>query len=104
MTNAKRQGGTGVIERQDEKLQPPRMWKVVLHNDDFTPMDFVVAVLVQVFHHEPARAAKIMRDVHEKGKGVAGTFTFEVAETKLAMTLALADKHEHPLQASLERE
>jgi len=99
-----RQGGIGVVDKQDTSIGRPRMWRVVFANDDFTPMDFVVMVLMLVFHHPAAQANSIMLDVHTKGKGVAGTYTREVAETKAAQTLDLADKHAHPLGVMIEPE
>lgn len=101
---AEKQGGTGVIDKQDAGLRQPRMWNVVFANDDYTPMDFVVMVLMQVFHHPAARANGIMLDVHTKGKGIAGTYTREVSETKAAQTLDLADRHAHPLGVMIEPE
>ena len=88
----------------DEGLKEPSMFLAVLLNDDFTPMDFVIALLVEVFHHTQDQASKLMWDVHTKGKAIAGRYTFEICETKVAMVLALAKKHGHPLQAVVERE
>ena len=75
---------------------------MLFHNDDFTTMEFVVAVLQQVFHHSDATAAAIMLNVHRTGIGVAGIYTHEIAETKVAQTMALAEKAEFPLQVTLE--
>ena len=79
------------------------MYKVILHNDDYTTMDFVVMVLEVVFHKDRLEAARIMMNVHRQGAGVAGIFTRDVAETKIAIVHDLARKNEHPLKCSLER-
>ena len=104
MATTKREGGVGVLDRQREELREPPKYSVIFHNDDFTPMDFVTALLVQVFHHPHARAVKIMLDVHENGKGVAGIYTREIAETKTQICLAHAKQHEHPFEVSIEPE
>ena len=85
------------------KTQEPPMYKVILHNDDFTPMDFVVDVLERFFHKDHSSAMEIMLQVHNKGSAVCGIYPYEVAETKVAQTLELARKHEHPLQCTLEK-
>ncbi|MBI2189040.1 MAG: ATP-dependent Clp protease adaptor ClpS [Acidobacteria bacterium] len=90
--------------RSDEKLQRPRMWRVLLHNDDYTTQDFVVWVLESIFHKSHAEAFAIMMSVHQSGLGVAGVFTHEVAETKMKATLRLAEQHEHPLLVTMEPE
>lgn len=92
-----------VIKDQQELRQPPR-YKVLLHNDDYTTMDFVVSVLETVFKHDTDTAHRIMMNVHQKGVGVAGIYPRDVAETKTAMVHSLARKHEHPLKCSLEKE
>jgi len=79
------------------------MYKVILHNDDYTTMDFVVMVLEVVFHKSRGEAARIMMNVHRLGAGVAGIFTRDVAETKIVIVHDLARKNEHPLKCSLER-
>lgn len=83
------------------KLQPPRQFYVVLLNDDFTPMDFVVQVLVHVFAMSEDKAAQVMLDVHHKGSGVAGIYSREIAETKIAMVHEAAKRHEHPMRCDL---
>lgn len=98
------QGGVGLADKQDEKYDEPRMFKVIFHNDDFTPMDFVVSLLESVFHHQPADAVRIMMQIHTKGKGVAGVYSREVAETKAAQSVAMARAHEHPLEVTFESE
>ena len=92
-----------LIERK-QKLQKPPLYKVLLHNDDFTTMDFVVFILVQVFHKSEDEAIQIMLAVHHQDVGVAGVYTHEVAETKVKQVHNLAKAHEYPLLCSLEEE
>src|SRR5579863_9057929 len=89
---------TEVEKKTKQKLQRPKLYKVLLLNDDYTTMEFVVALLVHVFHHDEAGANAIMLHIHKNGVGVAGVYTYEVAETKVAMVLELAEKAEFPLQ------
>lgn len=91
-------------EEQEQDLEPPKKYKVVLLNDDFTPMEFVVDILVRLFGKARDQAAKIMLDVHNSGKGIAGVYTHEIAETKARMVFELAQNHGHPLQADTEPE
>jgi ATP-dependent Clp protease adaptor protein ClpS len=93
-----------VLTKKKPKLQQPRLYKVLLHNDDYTPMEFVVAVLQQIFHLDEVDATKIMLHVHNNGVGVAGVFTYEIAETKVQTVMAAAQTHEYPLQCSMEPE
>jgi ATP-dependent Clp protease adaptor protein ClpS len=88
--------------RPQPKLRKPPLYKVLLHNDDFTTREFVVEVLQTVFHHPEPEAVRIMLHVHQRGVGVAGVFTFEVAETKVRTVEALARQREFPLMLSLE--
>jgi ATP-dependent Clp protease adaptor protein ClpS len=90
--------------RTDQKLQPPRMWRVLLHNDDYTTQDFVVWVLETVFHKPTAEAFDIMLSVHRSGMGLAGVYTHDVAETKVKTTRQLAEEHEFPLLVTMEPE
>lgn len=96
--------GTSTKTRAKAKLQPPSMWKVVLHNDDYTTQEFVVMVLKTVFRKPEPEAIRIMLDVHRAGKGVAGVYTHEIAETKVAQSRALAEQQEFPLLLTLEAE
>ena len=93
-----------VLTKDKPKTQRPRMFRVLLHNDDFTPMEFVVAVLQQIFRLNEVDATRVMLHVHHQGIGVAGVFTKEVAETKQHQVLSAAERHEFPLQCSIEPE
>lgn len=84
------------------RLEEPRMFRVILHNDHYTTMDFVVAVLMQVFHKTAAEAAKIMLDVHSKGAGVCGVYIYDIAVTKVSQVHQMARKQEFPLRCSYE--
>ena len=94
--------GTAVETRPKTRLKKPRMYKVLLHNDDYTTMEFVVYVLQGIFHHSEAEAMQIMLHVHKHGIGVAGVYTREIAETRIAQVEALARKHEYPLRCSMD--
>ena len=94
--------GVAVESRTKPKLKKPRMYKVLLHNDDYTTMEFVVYVLQGIFHHSEADAMQIMLHVHKNGIGVAGVYTREVAETRIAQVEALARRHEYPLRCSMD--
>ena len=87
-----------------QKLQKPPLYKVLLHNDNYTTMEFVVFVLMNVFLHSEQDAIRIMFQVHHQSVGIAGVFTYEIAETKVARVLALAQEHEYPLLCTLEEE
>jgi ATP-dependent Clp protease adaptor protein ClpS len=99
-------GDTGVVTetRTRPKLKKPPLFKVLLHNDNYTTRDFVVAVLREVFHKSETDAVQIMLHVHHHGIGVAGVYTYEVAETKIRQTEKLARDHEFPLRVSMEPE
>ena len=84
------------------ELREPSQYRVLLHNDDYTTMDFVVQILEVVFSKQPAEAMKIMLNVHRRGIGVCGVYTAEVAETKVAMVHHLAHEHKFPLKCSME--
>ncbi len=96
------EGDVGVATESEERLQRPRLYKVLLHNDDYSTMDFVVRVLMDVFHHPKEAAVRIMLAVHHEGVGVAGVFTYEIAETKVAQVADLARANEFPLRCSME--
>jgi ATP-dependent Clp protease adaptor protein ClpS len=97
-------GGVLTEPRPTVERTPPRPWRVLLHNDDFTTQEFVVWVLQTVFGKPTAEAMAIMLHVHHAGIGVAGSYTREVAETKVAATERLAEQHEYPLRVSMEPE
>lgn len=94
--------GVQIESRADEKVENPRLWRVLLHNDDFTTQEFVVWVLETVFNLPSAEAYAVMMHVHQAGVGVAGLFTRDVAETKVKATQQLAEQHEFPLLVTLE--
>ena len=96
--------GTTTKTRSKTRLQPPTLWKVILHNDDYTTQDFVVWVLKEVFRKAEGEAVRIMLDVHQRGKGVAGIYPFDVADTKIAQVKDLAERNEFPLLCTLEPE
>ena len=96
------EGGVATQKRTERKLARPKMYRVLLHNDDFTTMEFVVALLMHVFHHDESSANAIMMHIHQKGMGVAGVYTYEVAETKVAQVKELAEKAEFPLLCTFE--
>lgn len=83
------------------RTQRPKMYAVVLLNDDFTSMDFVVQILVQIFGHSVDKANAVMLDIHKRGKGVAGIYTHEIAETKALLVEANAQRHEYPLKGEV---
>lgn len=92
------------IELVEKKLAPPSMYNVLLHNDDYTPMDFVVDVLQRFFRLDTESATEVMLNVHYKNQGICGTFTAEIAETKVTQVMAYAKQHEHPLRCSMEKD
>jgi len=91
-----------VVEEARPKLKKPPLYRVVLLNDDYTPMEFVVQVLQSIFGMDRSNATRIMLEVHTKGKGVCGVYTFEIAETKVAQVVGLAEQHQHPLLCTME--
>ncbi|TCO71982.1 ATP-dependent Clp protease adaptor protein ClpS [Rhodovulum euryhalinum] len=95
---------TGVITKTKPKTQRPPLYKVLLLNDDYTPMEFVVHVLERFFGMTHAQAFELMLVVHKKGVAVVGVFSFEVAETKVAQVMDFARRHQHPLQCTMEKE
>ncbi len=102
MTDVEKKPGSEVLEKPRPKEKLEDLWKVVFHNDDYTPMQFVVEVLEDVFDRTPAEAYRIMMQVHVEGRGIAGVYTHEVAETKAATTIDLARQAGFPLFASVE--
>ena len=96
--------GTGIVTKTRPKTKKPSLYKVLLLNDDYTPMEFVVHVLERFFSKPREEAVQIMLHVHRRGVGVCGVYTFEVAETKVAQVIELARRHQHPLQCTMEKE
>ena len=94
----------GVLVKTRPKTKKPSMFKVLLLNDDFTPMDFVVLVLEKYFAKTAEEAIEVMLQVHQDGVGLCGVYTYEVAETKLSQVMTLAKQNEHPLQCTIEKE
>ena len=97
-------GDTGIATKTRTKTKKPSMYKVLLLNDDYTPMEFVVHVLQKFFHKGPEDAARIMLHVHQNGVGICGVYPFDVAETKVTQVIDYARQSEHPLQATLEKD
>jgi ATP-dependent Clp protease adaptor protein ClpS len=102
--SSKGAGQTGVITRTEPKTRKPSLYKVLLLNDDYTPMEFVVQVLERFFAKNREDATRIMLHVHQKGVGLCGVYTFEVAETKVTQVMDFARRHQHPLQCTMEKE
>ncbi|MFM8699836.1 MAG: ATP-dependent Clp protease adapter ClpS [Hyphomicrobiales bacterium] len=98
-----RETGTSVLTRTRARTQRPNLYRVLLLNDDFTPMEFVVHVLQQFFSKDLSDATEIMLHVHQNGVGECGIFTYEVAETKVTLVMDFARKHQHPLQCVMEK-
>ena len=88
----------------DLELEEPQLFRVILHNDDYTSMDFVVDILVTVFHKTHAQAEQIMFQIHEKGKAICGVYTFEIAQTKAQQVKQKAKQNEFPLLATIEED
>ena len=95
---------TGVIEKVKPKTKKPSMYKVIMLNDDYTPMEFVVHVLERFFSKTRDEATKIMLHFHQQGVGICGIFSYEIAETKVSTVLNMAKKDEHPLKCVMEEE
>ena len=92
----------GLVTETKKKVKRPPLYKVLLHNDDYTTKEFVVQILQYVFNKEQTAAVQIMLHVHKKGIGVAGVYTYEIAETKVALVENLARQHEYPLKCTME--
>lgn len=104
MSDTLRDSGTGLAPEQARpRVEKPPQYRVVLLNDDYTPMDFVVDVLQRFFRHPRERAVQIMLTVHTQGRAVAGTYPAEIAETKVAQVNAYARRHQHPLLTVMEK-
>ena len=97
-------GDSGVITEHQQEVKKPPLYKVLLHNDDYTTMDFVVYILRSVFHKGDGDAVSIMLAVHQQGVGIAGVYTYEIAEAKVNKVTQLAASHDFPLLCTLEEE
>jgi ATP-dependent Clp protease adaptor protein ClpS len=102
MPRPDRDGGSEVLERPESKTRTPKLYRVLLLNDDYTTMEFVIHVLETIFDKGPAEAYRIMMEVHMKGRGVCGAYTYEVAETKVASVHEQAVSEGFPLRADME--
>lgn len=102
VTNTPGDGDSLVLERRRQRLAPPRMYQVVMLNDDFTPMEFVIVVLQELFGKDRESATQIMLKIHLDGRGVCGVYSQDVAATKVEQVLQAAQKAGHPLQATFE--
>jgi ATP-dependent Clp protease adaptor protein ClpS len=98
------EGKTGLVTKTRPKTKKPSLYKVLLLNDDYTPMEFVVHVLERYFNKGREDATRIMLHVHQKGVGICGVYTYEVAETKVTQVMDFARQNGHPLQCTLEKE
>ena len=96
--------GTAVVTKTRTKTQKPAMYRVLILNDDYTPMEFVTWVLERFFNKSRESALQIMLHVHQNGVGICGVFTYEVAETKVAQVIETARRHQHPLQCTMEKD
>lgn len=96
--------GTGIAVKTRPRTKKPSMYKVLLLNDDYTPMEFVVHILERFFGKSTEEANRIMLHVHRRGVGVCGIFTYEIAETKVNQVMEFSRRHQHPLQCTLEKE
>ena len=96
--------GTGIVTKTRPKTKKPSLYKVLLLNDDYTPMEFVVHILEKFFSKSREDAVEVMLHVHRHGVGICGVFTYEVAETKVAQVVDTARRHQHPLQCTMEKE
>ena len=95
--------GTGTVTRTRTKTKKPSLYRVIILNDDFTPMEFVVHILERFFSKTPEQATQIMLHIHNNGIGECGIFTYEIAETKVTQVMDFAQKHQHPLQCVMEK-
>lgn len=102
MADSKHHRQESVITKDAIETKEPPLYKVLLHNDDYTTMEFVIAILETVFHKSTPDATKIMLNVHHEGVGVAGIYTKEICETKISVVQQLAKKNEFPLRCSME--
>lgn len=98
------EGKTGLVTKTRPKTRKPNLYKVLLLNDDYTPMEFVILILEKFFNKRHEEASRIMLHVHQRGVGVCGVYTFEVAEMKVTQVMDFSRQHDHPLQCTMEKE
>jgi ATP-dependent Clp protease adaptor protein ClpS len=98
------ENGTELKDREETTLKEPDMFRVLLLNDDYTTMDFVVWIIQNIFHKSAAEATKIMMDVHKKGKGLVGVYTYDIARTKSLQVKQISRENEYPLECVVEKE
>jgi len=98
-----RSSSSSVVTERKPEVRKPSLYKVLIHNDDYTPMDFVVMILETYFGKDKSSATEIMLAVHHKGVGICGVYPFEIAETKVMQVMECAREHEHPLQCTMEK-
>ena len=103
-TGGSGKSGTGIVTKTRPKTKKPSLYKVLLLNDDYTPMEFVTHILENIFGKTGEEAFEVMLHVHRHGVGICGLFTFEVAETKVTQVIEFARRHQHPLQCTMEKE
>lgn len=92
---------TETTQKEDLELQEPKKYKVILHNDDYTPFDFVILILIELFNKNEEQAFQITKEIHTKGKGIAGVYTKDIAETKAEQVKSIAQNNEFPLLATI---
>ena len=102
MTDTHNNEEGSVVTEQTLEVKEPKLYKALLHNDDYTSMEFVISILETIFHKSPSDAAQIMLNVHNEGVGIAGVYTKEICETKISVVHQLAKKNEFPLRCSME--
>jgi ATP-dependent Clp protease adaptor protein ClpS len=93
-----------ILEDLDEELKEPEMYRVILHNDHYTTMDFVVEVIMKIFHKPVIEASRIMLDVHKKGSGMVGVYPYDIAETKRLQVMQMSREREFPLKCTIEKD
>ena len=99
-----KKSNVSILDREDRKVHKPKKYKAVMYNDDYTPMDFVVVVLTEIFHKPFDEAVRLMMDVHKKGRGIAGVYTKEICETKCVKACEYAKSIGHPFLVAPEQE
>ena len=99
---ATKHSSTPLLEKLPDKIRPPKLYNVLLYNDDFTTMEFVIEVLQKFFHIEHERAVQIMLKVHKKGSAICGIYPKDIAETKASQVVSFAKRHQHPLRCETE--